>query len=526
MISLRSALRLLILPLVFFAFGLLAPAEAKNVLRWASQGDALSSDPHAVNETPTITANRQVYESLINRAPDQTKEPCLAVSWRLTQDPTIWEFKLREGVTFHEGQPFTADDVVFSFERALSPTSGYKDSLANVTAVKAIDPHTVQIVTSGPAPLLPDQLTDIFIMSRPWAEQHDVIEPQNFKAKEENYATLHANGTGPFKLKVREPGVRTVLERNASWWGLGRDPHNVDEIEYRPIPDPAARVAALLNGELDFLLDPPLADIERVKTTHGLKVQQTNQLRAIFFGLDVGSDELESSNLRARNPFKDPRVREAMYRAIDIDAIHEQVMKGFSLPAGIIIAPGAHGYTKELDTRLPYDPGRAKELMADAGYAHGFSVKLDCPNNRYNNDEAICRAVVPMLAKIGIQATLDAQPKAVHFPKITNKQSDFYMFGWGALDSYEVFPSLVRSQGEFNGTHYSNPEVDRLIDAIGTEIDLAKRDAMIADVWQIVKRENIYLPLHHQVIAWAIKENLELPMEPNDTPQFRWARFK
>jgi peptide/nickel transport system substrate-binding protein len=196
---------------VFFAFGLLAPAEAKNVLRWASQGDALSFDPHAVNETPTITANRQVYESLVNRAPDQAKEPCLAVSWRLTQDPTIWEFKLREGVTFHDGQPFTADDVVFSFKRALSPTSGYKDTLVNVTAVQAIDAHTVQIVTSGPAPLLPDQLTDIFIMSRPWAEQHGVVEPQNLKAKEENYATLHANGTGPFKLKVREPGVRTVL---------------------------------------------------------------------------------------------------------------------------------------------------------------------------------------------------------------------------------------------------------------------------------------------------------------------------
>jgi hypothetical protein len=166
MIPLRSAFHLLILTLAPFAFGVLAPAEAKNVLRWASQGDALTSDPHAVNESPTIAANRQVYESLINRAPDQAKEPCLALSWRLTEDPKIWEFKLREGVTFHEGQPFTADDVVFSFERALSPTSDYKGSLENVTTVKAIDDHTVQIITSGPAPLLPDQLTDIFIISR------------------------------------------------------------------------------------------------------------------------------------------------------------------------------------------------------------------------------------------------------------------------------------------------------------------------------------------------------------------------
>ena len=524
MISLRSPLHLLILALAPFAFGVLTPAEAKNVLRWASQGDALTSDPHAVNESPTIAANRQVYELLINRVPDQAKEPCLALSWRLMEDPNVWEFKLREGVTFHEGQPFTADDVVFSFERALSPTSDYKASLENVTTVKAIDDHTAQIITSGPAPLLPDQLTDIFIISRAWAEEHGVTVPQNFKAKEENYATLHANGTGPFKLKVREPGVRTVLERNASWWGLDQNPHNIDEIEYRPIPDPAARLAAHLNGELDFLLDPPLADIERVKTTHGLKLQQTNQLRAIFLGLDVGSDELKSSNVRGKNPFKDPRVREAMYRAIDIETIHEKVMKGFSTPAGIIIAPGAHGYTKELDTRLPYDPNRAKELMAEAGYTDGFSVKLDCPNNRYNNDEAICRAVVPMLAEIGM--VLDAQPKAVHFPKITNKQSDFYMLGWGALNSYELFPFLVRSQGEYNAAHYSNPEVDRLIDAIGTEIDLAKRDALIAEVWQVVKRENIYLPLHHQVIAWALKENLELPMEPNNSPQFRWARFQ
>lgn len=503
-------------------------ADAKT-LRWASQGDALTLDPHAQNEGPTSTMNAQIYDALILRDKDLKKIPGLATSWSAVE-PNVWEFKLREGVTFHEGQPFTADDVVFSLNRALSETSDFKNYINSVSEVRKVDDLTVQIVTDGPNPILPDQITSIRIMDQEWSTEHGVEKPQDYAGEEETHAVRNTNGTGPFILEKRDPGIETVLKVNDGWWGWGvTDPKtNVTEVIYKPIANPATRVAALLSGEVDYVLDPPLQDLKRIGATPNLKVEQINQIRTIFYGLDVGVDELRNSNVKGKNPFRDPKVREAMYRAIDIDTIQKKTMRGLSFPAGIITSPGVHGFTQALDERVAFDPEKAKALLTEAGYPDGFEVQLECPNNRYNNDEAICQATVGMLAKAGIKVSLNARPKSIHFKSLQNKESDFYMLGWGVptLDSHYVFSYLAATEGSWNFTGFSDARLDELTKAMEVETDMAKRDAMIAEAWEILKASNVYLPLHHQVIAWGMAEGLDLPIVPNDSPSFRMAQMK
>jgi len=504
-----------------------AAASAENVLRWASQGDALTMDPHSQNEGPTIMMSAQIYEALIARTPTMELEPSLATSWK-PLDETTWEFKLREGVTFHEGQAFTAEDVVFSFGRAKAESSDMKGYIEAVTEIKAVDDFTVHLITAGPTPILPNQLTNLFIMDKDWAMQHGVELPQDYKEKEETYAVRNANGTGPFKLEIREPDTRTVLVLNENWWGLDQNPHNVDRVVYTPVPNAATRVAALLSGELDFVLDPPLQDLNRIDQTPGLRVVQTAQDRTIFLGMDQAAAELRTSNVKGKNPLADKRVRQAMYQAIDISAIQKKVMRGLSVPAGMITAPAIHGNTQEQDTRLPYDPEAARKLLAEAGYPDGFEIRLDCPNNRYNNDEAICVAVVSMLAKIGVKVNLEAIPKSQHFPKIQKRTTDFYMLGWGVptLDSQYVFGFLLKSSGSWNATGYSSSVVDDLAAKMAVEVDADKRTQIIDDAWTQVREDIVYLPLHHQVIAWGLSDKIDMPIVANDSPRFRWARFK
>jgi peptide/nickel transport system substrate-binding protein len=504
------------------------PASAENVIRWASQGDALTSDPHGANESPTHSASRKVYDVLYYNDKDMKLTPWLATGFKLV-NPTTWEFTLRKGVKFHDGSDFSATDVKFSIERALSPTSDLKGDVSSIREVKIVDPHTVQIITNEPNPILTNQLTNIFIMSKAWSEEHGVTEPQDRAAKEENYAVRHAMGTGPFKLELREPDIKTILVKNQDWWGLKEYPHEVDRIIYTPIANPATRVAALLSGELDFILDPPLQDLDRIKNTPGLHLVQTAQVRTIFLGMNQGVTELLSSNIKGKNPLADQRVRQAMYQAINIEAIKKIVMRGYSVPAGLITPPAVHGYTEELNMRRPYDPEAARKLMAEAGYADGFSIQLDCPNNRYINDEGICQAVVGMLAKIGVKVTLSAIPKTIHFPKIKNRETDFYMLGWGVstLDSHYVFNYLVKGADKgWNGTGFDDPEINDLILKIEKEVDFPKRDEMIAKVWKRLRENVNYLPLHHQVIVWAMSDKIDIPIVADDGVRFIYTKFK
>jgi peptide/nickel transport system substrate-binding protein len=453
--------------------------------------------------------------------------PQLAVAWRPVSRAT-WEFELRQGVRFHDGAPFTAEDVVFSIARARAEHSQYEGYFAHISDVRGVDAHTVHITTRAPDALLPDRLRKLFIMSKAWAEEHGMARTADFVAGEQTYATHHANGTGPFVLEKFEPRGPIVMRRNPNWWGYEYYPVNIDRIEYAPIINPEQRIHAVLKGEIDLLTSPPLDSLDRIEDTPGWKLVRTTQLRSVWLGLDQASPELRSFNIKGRNPFKDERVRRAMYQAIDIEAIRNEVMRGLSVPSGLIIPPGVNGHAPELDQRLPYDPKAARALLSEAGYPNGFAGTLDCTNNRYVNDEAICRAVAEHLNEIGVVARVNAQPEDRHFQKLDARESDFWFESYTAetLDSLEVFYLLFRSGGAFNAFGYANPGVDALIDEISTASLTYARDALIEQIWRIVLDDIVYLPLHHQVVVWAMRDNVDLPVSPLDSPIFREARLK
>ncbi len=508
--------------LIFLSF--VSTQSFAKTIKWSMQGDSLTLDPHAQNEGPTTMVSRQIYEALVTRGLDMSIGPQLAKKWA-TVDPNTWYFYLRDDVKFSNGQKMTAEDVVFSILRAKKPTSDFKEYISTVSSAKAIDDYTVQIKTSKPNPILLNQLSNIFIMSKKWSQENSVINPQNWDDGQETFSATNAMGTGPFKISLREPNTKTIFKRNYKWWGSMKD-NKVTEIRLLPIKNAATRVAALLSGELDLVTDAPVQDLARIKSSTGHKVESTAQMRTIFLGMDQSADKLRTGNT-GDNPFKKKEVRQALYQAIDIEAIKKKVMRGLSEPAGIITFPGVNGYTKELDKRLPYDVNAAKKLLADAGYPNGFNVELRCPNDRYVNDEAICTAVVGMLGKIGVNVNLFAQTKSKHFKELKDNQGDFYMLGWGVptLDSHYVFHYLYESGASWNKVNFSNSEVDAAIRVMEGEVDLEKRNASIAKAWKIVKDDISYLPLHHQVISWASKSGLDVPIRPNNEPLFRFASF-
>ncbi|MEI2417454.1 ABC transporter substrate-binding protein [Orrella sp. JC864] len=498
-----------------------------KTLRWASQGDILTLDPHAQNEGLNIAASSYVYEPLVQYNPDFEISPGLATAWEQVE-PTVWRFTLRQGVKFHDGSDFDAQDVVFSIKRAMAPTSHFKAYVNGIEDVRAVDAHTVEIITGGPNPVLLRQLTNVFIMDQGWAEKHNAAAPQDFSKNEETYAARNANGTGPYQLKSREVDVRTVFVENPGWWNKADKKGNVTEVIYTPIRQAATRTAALLSGEIDFVLDPPAQDLQRLQQQ--VKVVEGNEYRTIYLGLDQGSKELKYSTIKGKNPFADVRVREALYRAIDVEAIKKAVMRGLSAPTGTMIAPQVQGWTKELAQRVPYDPERARELLKEAGYAEGLNFTLDCPNNRYINDEAICQAVVAMWARVGVQARLNAMPRATYFPKVQSFDTSAYLFGWGVptFDALYTLQSLIRSKnegadGSFNFGYYQNDEVDKLIDQVKVETDEAKRNAAIHRALQIHAQEFGHIPLHDQVIPWAMKKNVNVIHRADNRLSVEWV---
>ncbi len=506
-----------------------AIGASAETLRWARAGDSLTLDPHAQNEGPTHTLAHQIYEPLLIRDVTGAFEPALATDWAPKEgDPNVWVFNLREGVTFHDGADFTADDVVFSFERAKSEDSDMKELLNSIVEVRAVDDLTVEFVTDGPNPILPSNMTNLFVMDRDWAEANNATKVQDFEGGEDTFAAKSANGTGPYELVSREPDVRTVLRQYEGYWGNEDFPMDVTEIVFTPIQNAATRVAALLSDEVDFIQDVPVQDLARVDGTENLVVRTAPQNRVIFFGMNMGADDLANDDVEGANPLADKRVRQAMNMAINRAAIQQVVMRGQSQPAGVIAPPFVEGWTEELDTVAEPDIAAAKALLEEAGYADGFSIQLDCPNDRYINDEAICQAVVGMMAQIGVTVNLDAKPKAIHFPLISNGETDLYMLGWGVptYDSEYIFNFLVHTKGEdrgsWNATGYSDPELDEKIKSLASETDLDARAATVAEIWKTVQDETLYLPVHHQVLNWGMGNGVGIEVDPEDQPKFKY----
>jgi len=499
-------------------------------LRIASAFDPQTMDPHALALLYHTRVSVQLYEGLVNRDEQFRLEPSLALSWQMV-NPTTWRFKLRPGVLFHDGTPFTADDAVFSIERALAAPSQRSFQLKGVKAARRIDDLTLELTLEAPDAVLPEKLQQLAIMSKAWCIKHGVEKAQDFNGKQETFAVRNANGTGPFMLDRFEPDVRTVLKRNPRWWGWAdKRSGNLDEVSFTPIRSDATRLAALVSGEIDLVLDPPVQDIARLKSESAIKLLQVTDLGQQYLTFDQARDELPDSDVKGKNPFKDVRVRRAVYQALNVELIAQKVLRGQGVPTGAFLSPRVDGSPPELDKRLPFDPAKAKALLAEAGYPNGFSITLDCVNVPWR--EAVCQAMTAMLTQVGIRTTLRSSPTNQFFPKLSAATASFMEFGWTPNpDAWASLNALFRSYdksglGTFNAGRYSNPKLDTLIDNMRVEPDLTRRRAMVGVALRIVTDELPFIPLYRRTLTWAMNKKVSAVQWPSDSPELRWVNVK
>jgi peptide/nickel transport system substrate-binding protein len=510
---------------------LVAAGVQATPLRWASAGDPLTMDPHSQNEGLTNAMNGQVYETLMRRDKKLNLIPSLATEWKQI-DALTWQFKLRPNVKFHDGTTMTAEDVVFSADRAKHANSQIRVYANQIGTARKVDASTVEFKLTQVNPIFLDHANTVQIMSKAWSEKNNAATPQNFKEKEEKFTALNANGTGPFRLISRQPDVKTVYKAFDGWWGKREG--NVSSVTYTPIKSDATRVSALVSGEIDFILDPPPQDMERLEKTANTKVVNGVENRIIFIGMDQARDELLYSNVKGKNPFKDKRVRQALYQSIDIETMKTRLMRNQAYPTGgITVSPLGAFNDPMIEKRLPFDVAAAKKLLADAGYPQGFEVTLHCPNNRYINDERICQALAAMWAQIGVKIKLEAAPRAIHFPRLEKLDTSMYMLGWGGAitDAETTLTPVLRNRaaggiGDYNYGNYKNDKLDAAAAASSKEPDAKKRKELILTALKAHNDEINHLPLHRQVIPWASRSNMTLTHRADNWFEWDWVTIK
>ncbi len=500
---------------------------ADNVFYWGAASDPESMDPHAVNTAPVWGFLANVYEGLMRRTETGGVEPQLAKSWEpLKGDQPGWRFNLRQGVNFHNGNAFNADDVVFSYQRAIDENSDIRGMLASITDVVKVDDYTVDIYTSEIDPVLPYSISGWAMFDKEWSEEHNTTKPAR---DAENFATLNTNGTGPFMLAKRSPDVETTLVPNPDWWN--EITYNIDEVVFKPVGDAATGAAGLTSGELDFFEPIALQDIDDINSRDGVHTVEGMEGRTIMFGFNHGEENLLGTD--KPNPFKDARVRKAVYQAIDTNAIIEKIMRGKAEPTSQINAPVINGYTEGLE-RLPYDVDAAKALLAEAGYPDGFEFTLRCPNDRYINDEAVCKAAVSLLGKINLKAKLDAVPVREYWGELRDGDFDMYMLGWtpGTFDAEHPLRYLVTTPneelkfGSWNYGDYSNPRIDEILFAVRSELNQQKRQDLLDESAMIIRDDVAYVPLYVQPIAWGVRDGVEVKIRPDNYLQLKWVNKK
>jgi peptide/nickel transport system substrate-binding protein len=509
---------------------LAAPAAWSAEFRWAETTDPQTMDPHAVNSAAVLGFLNNVYEGLVRRGKDMSIEPALATAWEPIGAGEGWRFTLREGVTFHDGSAFTAEDVLFSYQRASSEQADTSSWFAPVSEVRVVDDYTVEIMTTEPNPIFPDSIANWMIMDSGWAEANDAARPDKDQG---NHATLNTNGTGAFQVTAREPGLRTVLEPFEGWWGTPE--HNITRAELTPIQNPATAVAALLAGDIDLINPVPIQDAARLAQDPQVKVIQGIEARVIMLGFPHEAESLKySSETQGANPFADARVRQAVAHAVNVEAILQTIMRGNAEAVSQLVSPAMRGFSESLAARPAYDPEQARALLAEAGYPDGFSFGLKCPNDRYLNDEAVCQAVTGMLAQVGLEAKLDAMPVQNYWPELRADNYDMYLLGWspGTFDAEHPIrflaatPNEEAKLGSWNFGGFSNARVDELLPQIQSEIDDGQRQAMLDEVTGILQEEVAYVPLYVQPLVWGAKENIELTQRPDNFFILRWVRVE
>jgi peptide/nickel transport system substrate-binding protein len=508
-------------------------AEART-LRWSAQGDIATFDPYAHTESFTSNVLHHVYDPLVRRSRTLDIEPALATEWRQVA-PDRWRFMLRRNVRFHGGEAFTADDVVASVTRLLDPAARARGNLSQVERAERVDDFTVDLVTKGPYPLLLNDLTGIYIMSRAWMEANNALRPGNISTNATTFASTNANGTGPFRLESYRPDQGTNLVVNPDWWD--RAEHNLTRIEFRPIRSDATRVAALLSGELDLIVPAPLQDLARIAAAPGYRVVEEPSLRLIFLGLNHRPELLAQPG--RPNPLLDRRVRQALAMAIDIDTIHRRVMRGKSRNVGTLVAPQIPGYAAELDQPVRYDPEGARRLLVEA-LAPGmqlasnqplFRVRLNCSNDRYIADEQTCVAIAGMWTRVGVGVDLQVETRATYFPRVDRGETDIYMLGWATLppmDAFSVLSAILASRrdgyGGNNPNGLSNPRLDELTVQASTEMNETRRRELMTQALRIVRDETLFIPLHQQPVAWGARQNVEVINFPDEYVRLWYAR--
>lgn len=501
-----------------------APAIAET-FRWAGTTDPQTMDPHAVNAAPVLSFLNNVYEGLVRRSSDMNVEPSLATSWEALPDGAGWRFTLRRGVTFHDGAAFNADDVIFSYGRAASEASDVRSWFAPVTEVVRVDDYTVDFLTSAPNPLFPGSIANFMILDSDWANANGAELPAR---DAENHATRNANGTGPFVLVSRDPGIETRLAPNETWWDTAE--HNVTEAIWTPIGNAATGLAALLSGEIDFISPIPLQDVEQVEARDGFRVLAGLETRVIMLGFGHDHEALKySDETTGANPFLDPRVRLAVAQAIDVDTINRVIMRGAAEPASQLLPEGLSGWSAAHAERPAYNPEAAQALLADAGYTDGFSFGLMCTNDRYISDEAVCRAVASMLARVGITANVNAMPVRGYWDELRADNFDMYLLGWspGTFDAEHPIRFLAHTPTERLGTWnfggYSSARIDELLEPIQQEIGEAARQAMLDEVAGILQEDVAYVPLYTEPLIWAMRDSVEVVQRPDNFFMLRWV---
>ncbi|MDO9710209.1 ABC transporter substrate-binding protein [Paracraurococcus lichenis] len=511
---------------------LATPAAAQTApkpFRFATATDAATLDPHATNALFTYLVVSQVYEPLTHRGDDLKLHPGLAVRWEQVE-PTRWRFHLRDGVRFSGGESFEAEDAAFSIGRARAPTSNYGIYVDTVAGTEVVDRLTLDVLTRAPDATIPDKMSRVLIMDKGWAEANRSAVPQNFGQKEETFASRNTNGTGPFVIARREVDQRTVMTRNPAWWGIEAKAAtgNVTEFHYIVLASDATRVAALLSGEVDMVHVVPSQDVERIKRNDRLRVLEGQENRTVFIAMNQEAEELASSDVKGRNPFKDLRVRQAIAQAVDVETLKRRTLRGQAVPTGSMWTQFVNGWSQDLDRRLPYDRDRARALLAEAGYPNGFTTTLDCPVGTY--DEA-CQAIVAMLAQVGIKASLNLVPNTVFLGRLQRREAQFYVLSWGVptFDALYTLRAVMASRSmagsaSWNVGGYSNAEFDALVRRVETEADPEARRGLIRQAHALHNAELGHIPLYHMMIPWAVRQGVQVTHRADNQVQVREIR--
>ncbi len=498
----KKALAIALVGALILGFGSMAGAKTLNL---AMDADPVSLDPQVQLSGGMLQYSHIVFDPLVRWTKEMTFEPRLASKWERIDENTV-RFYLREGVKFHSGNPFTAKDVVWTVER-LKKSQDFKGLFEPFVGATAIDDYTVDLVTKKPYPLLLNMATYIFPMDSVFYTGTDERDQSKDAIVKTGYsfANVNESGTGKYQVTYREQGVKNVFTKFPEYWDT-ESPGNIDEIVLTPIKKDATRVAALLSGDVDFIMPVPPQDYDRIDATDGVKLATMSGSRVITFQL----------NQNRREEFKNPKVRQAMVYAINNEGIADRIMKGKATAAGQQAPEGYLGYVPELTPR--YDIAKARALMKEAGFEKGFECSMIAPNNRYVNDDKIAEAAVAMLGQINIKVNLKTMPKAQYWDQFDAQAADIQMIGWhpDTEDSanYTEFllmcPNKETGYGQYNSGNYCNPKVDKLILACQSETDRDKRTAMLQEVERILYEDAAFVPLHWQHLSWAGKENLDI----------------